>query len=253
MNTSPQTLHNPAARRGRLRTLTGGSVLVLAIGMLLIAGMLGAARAQALLQQVQETGQPGYLSLQADQVEPHWQNLKPADRVFWQLEANLADAPEADLALELRSEGELVSAANMLVAVTTCTELFQQLDEHSTPQCPGDVTQVLAETSLGNVAQPASGTIFELAQLTAAHPRNVLVTLGPAAHAQPAAMAGTSMKVGVGFHAKGVTSQPGNDIPKPPGLVATGVDVALILLAIVGIILLAVGIGLLRSTGGVRA
>lgn len=230
-------------RRGRLRSLTGVICVTLAAGLLLAGSVLGISRAAAVWHEIFETGRPGYLTLRADQVAPHWQDLSPGDRVNWQIEASLDDAISSTLDLELRSDGSLVNTGEMLVSVTACTSDFDTSDVN--PRCTGDATTVLAETPLSAVAHADHGEIFSLARLHAGTPRYLLVTLSIPAAADAANMSGSSMRVGVGLHASGDSATVNPD--RPPALAATGTDLLILLLLAVGLIGLIAGIMLLRK------
>lgn len=197
----------------------GARVLMTISVFALVAGsVLGVSRASAILQEVAETGLPGFLSLRADPLSPHWRNLTPGAEVHWLIEASLADADSSTLSLELRSEGPLVDAGAMQVSVTTCDVEFSRIDSVAAPICGGQANAVISDVRLSSIAQADHGEIFPLADLHTDSPRHLLVSLGVAPQAQMNNPAGMSMRVGVGLHASGESDPPGTP------LTATGID-----------------------------
>jgi len=237
------TEHQALPRRGRLRSLIGAICVTLAAGLLLAGAVLGVSRAAAVWHDVFETGRPGYLTLRADQVAPHWQDLSPGDRVNWQIEASLDDALSSTLDLEMRSDGSLVNTGEMLVSVTACTTGFDT--SNVTPRCTGNAATVLADTPPSEVAHADHGEIFSLARLHAGTPRYLLVTLSIPAAADAVHLSGSSMRVGVGLHASGDAATV--DPNRPPKLAATGTDVLILLLLGLGLLGIIAGIMLLRK------
>lgn len=239
----------PQQLRPRRRPIggVGTAVLTASVLALIASAALGVNRASALLHEISETGLPGYLALHADPVAPNWQDLTPGDTVHWLMSASLSDAQTSSLDLELRSEGALVQAGELQVAVTACTEPFSSHGPGTTPGdfiCESDASTVVEQTPLSAVAQPERGDLYALARLHAGAPRYLLVTLSVPETADLQAMAGTSMQVGVGLHASGDSDS--STMP-PPTLVVTGADLYILGLLGVGLFGVVIGVALIRS------
>ncbi len=225
-----------SARGGRHgRTPAFALLASLSVALLLAGSMLVAERAFAVLQQVSETGRPGYLVLSSDPSSPRWTELGPGQTVYWVVEARLHDEERARLALELRSDGPLVRAAAMTVAVNGCAAPYRAsaslaVADAPRPVCPRAEQTVLPAARLESVAASPSGEMIELGPLARVAPRQLLVTLALAPTAPVAELEGAEARIGVGLHASGEGGSAPHS-PEPP-LVATGEDaLALALLA----------------------
>lgn len=236
---SRQHLVAPRRPMRRAPILAAVGLIFVAVFVLSAGTILGVSRASAMLRDIAETGRQGFLSLRADPASPEWRDLKPGDRVYWQVEASLSDADSSALSLELRSDGELVNAGEMIVSVTTCDVEFLAGTPGSAPACGGQSSVVLANARLASIAQADRGDVFVLAELRAGSPRYLLVSLGVTASASSQAMAGTSMRVGVGLHASGDSDAENHEPPLP--LPNTGTDTAVLSL---------LGVGLATATAG---
>ena len=228
------------------RWFVGMMLTLFSVIALSLSGVAGISRAVATWHEVQETGVPGYVSLRSDQAAPYWSDLSPGEQVNWQIEVTLQDAESSTLDLELRSQGELVHAGQMMTSVSACNTEFEKTGELNTPLCPEQSVNVLSETRLSDIAHPDQGQVFRLARLDADTPRYILVTLGISPSADPRAIADTSMNLGVGLHASGATTSVEHRKPQPT-LPATGVDIAILVLLAVGLTTIMLGTYLMKS------
>lgn len=208
-----------------------------ASSLLLLTGILFTAeRANAYLEDVTENGEQGLLSLRADPHPFHWQNPQPGEEKYWLIEASLADAEEGSLSLEMRADGDLVTASGITAAITECSVPFTGSDGlDAQPECSGDITEVLPSTPISTMAGPQEGKTFPMMRILEGEPRNLLVTLGVPEDAQ---VPDGSATFAVRFHASGDSAVPLEE--EPNDLAQTGSNALALTLLAVGVI----GLGL---------
>ncbi len=237
MTSSP--VSRPRARRW---SLTATLVVVLSTGALAAGSALVVGRASAALQQVAETGRPGYLVLRSDPGVPQWQDLSVGDTVHWLVEASLENAERSSLRLELRADGTLIDAGGMTAEVVACSVPFLADGDLSVPQplppeCPGEESSVLPRSPLGEIARSASGDLVPLADLRRDAPRHLRVTLSLSPAASGEEIARRTARIGVGLHAAG-------DDPGELGVTGEGIGSDLVAVLVLGTGLIGLGAGL---------
>lgn len=215
----------------------GASVLIVATG-----GIAVGTRAYAVFEAVKETGTPGMIVLRSDPGTPVWTEVEAGDQLNWLVEVRLTDAQSAELRLDVDAAGQLLSVADMDVAITTCDVGFHVTESLSaanaaTPACDGVVTTVLTRSSLADIE--ANG--FELVPLPAiaqGEPQELLVEIFLAEDADADAVLESRAAIGIGLLAEG------ESLPaaQPPALGNTGADVATASWLAVGLVALGLSI-----------
>lgn len=235
---------------GLSRTARRFGAMLVGLGCLalIVGSALGVQRAQAILQEVKETGLPGYLSLRSAPGTPEWKELTPGTTVHWLIEASLDTAVTSTLDLEMRSSGSLVDLHALDVEVTTCTSMFATTPDLTFAQCPESANVVVPKQPLGNISSEHDGTVFALAPLNAEAPRFVLVSLTVPASASGTLTGGEEARIGVGFTASG--DDPQSPAGDPPPLAVTGADYAALSFLSLGILVTGIGLVLLRRRHG---
>ncbi|MBC9936487.1 MULTISPECIES: hypothetical protein [unclassified Leucobacter] len=210
--------------------------------MVALGGALTVVRASATFLEVTETGSPGMLSIARSSETPLWGTLAPGDTMHWLVEARLTDADSGTLSLEFRADGALVDSFGMSASVSACSQdfTFASAGSSQVPMCAGTTLPVVPPTPLVAIATASSGVLFPLAELQAAQPRQLLVTLHLPPSAASADVAGQDARVGLALHSSG-QSPPAVDAPAP--LAATGSDA--LALSALALGLLGIGWGVL--------
>ncbi|SKC35782.1 collagen-like protein [Okibacterium fritillariae] len=203
-------------------------VLASVATLVLVAGAsLFSVRAFAVLNDVPETGTPGYLSLRSDPYPAQFLELSPGSPARWQIAADLQDAETARLTLEMRKDGELVDHPRGLeVTVERCDAEWTGLPD--APTCAANPVLVTEATPLDDYS--STSPVFDLDGLTAASGKFLLVTL--AVEDSPEAAADESLMnltgdIGFALTATGdsigatPTPTPSPSTPATPGPSAT--------------------------------
>lgn len=261
---APIQLQRPPSNRGPKCRASGILALFLAATVVLGCGIaLTAQRAWATFEHIVDTGKPGLLTLSVDSSTPMWATLAPGESTQWLVRAELSDAAEGSLSLELDAQGSLVSVGELTAAVASCSQSFTR--ERGTLHCTGASETVLAPTPLRELAPLRHQ--YALADLRANAPRELLVTLQVPDSVSRTDVAGATARVGLGLHTAGdtVPTVPPTDPPvtpptKPPplapdpastsgaaGLAVTGADLTALGLLAAGLAGLGAALALLQA------
>lgn len=237
---------SPGYRANGILALFLASTVVLGCGIALTA-----QRAWATFEHIVDTGKPGLLTLSVDSSTPMWATLAPGESTQWLVRAELSDAAEGSLSLELDAQGSLVSVGELTAAVASCSESYARA--RGALRCAGASETVLAPTPLRELAPLRHQ--YALADLRADAPRELLVTLQVPESASRTDVAGATARVGLGLHAAGdtVPTTPPTDPPVTPptktpppapdpaatpgaaGLAVTGADLTALGLLVAGL------------------
>lgn len=227
-------------RRVAANVMVGASLLIVATASVAIG-----SRAYAVYESVIETGTPGFLVLRSDPGTPQWEHLEPGDELSWLVEVSLTGADAGQLRLEIDAEGDLLAAADMDVAVSTCDAPFEAPESlaepnATPPSCAGTMTTVVTRQSLAQIA--ADGfDLVELPALMQEQPQELLVRLFLAEDADADAVGQSRASIGIGLHGEGDDADaPGPAVP--PLLGSTGADVAAALWLAAGLIALGLSV-----------
>ncbi|MFT7765717.1 hypothetical protein ACMT9Z_07920 [Clavibacter tessellarius] len=239
--------------------LAAAAVLALVGGLSLIG-----ARATAAVIGAGDTGMPGRLSLSSEW-SAAFLDVAPGEPGHWIIQADIADAETATLAVEIRSGGELADLdRGVLLQVDRCDDEWVRsatAPPRTAPTCASGPASVLAPTPLR--AFRGSTDRMDLPDITAAAGEHLMLTasVDPADSGDERIM-GRSGTVAVGLHAQ--SGDPGAAPVAVPvaGPSASGTEGfagilprtgnALDVLALALVAVGALGLGLLARGGAAR-
>jgi hypothetical protein len=223
----------------------------------LVSGLsLFSLRAVAVVNTVTIVQQPGILKLTSNLPHNEVLDLAPGHPVYWQIGADLTQDLTGSLVLEIRKTGDLATNAHgLIVAIERCSDPWLNLK--STPSCGKEQHPVVVATPVDD--NSSNSAVFDLAGITEAHGKYLLVTLSlnaPANVADEDLMSLTG-DVGIGLTAAGdgFPSGPGNAVPgalpadSRATLAMTGIDALALFLVAVGVLGLGAVFSRLRRFG----
>jgi len=179
--------------------LAASAVLALVGGLSLIG-----ARATAAVVGASDTGMPGMLTLSSGW-SAAFLDVAPGEPAHWIIQAEIADAEWATLAVEIRSGGELADLdRGVLLQVDRCDDAWvaaATAPARTAPTCASGSVPVLAPTALREFR--GSTERMDLPDITAAAGEHLLLTasVDPADSGDERIM-GRSGTVAVGLHAQ---------------------------------------------------
>ncbi|TFD88922.1 hypothetical protein [Cryobacterium serini] len=227
----------------------------------LVSGLsLFSLRAVAVVNTVTIVQQPGVLKLTSNLSRDEVLDLAPGDPVYWQIGADLTQDLTGSLVLEIRKTGDLATNAHgLIVAIERCSEPWLNLE--STPSCGEEHHFVLVATPVDD--NSSNSAVFDLAGITEAHGKYLLVTLSLNAptNVDDEDLMSLTGEVGIGLTAAGdgFLSEPGSAVQgslsadSRATLAMTGIDALALFLVAVGVLGLGAVFSLLRRFGPKRA
>ncbi|WP_217491924.1 hypothetical protein, partial [Clavibacter tessellarius] len=188
------------AARAPLRGMLAAAAVLALVGGLSLIG----ARATAAILDTPDTGMPGRLSVSSEWTAA-FLDVAPGEHGHWIIDAGIADAESATLAVEIRSGGELADLdRGVLLQVDRCDDEWvppATAAPRTAPTCVSGTAAVLAPTPLREFR--GSTDRMDLPDITAAAGEHLMLTasVDPADSGDERIM-GRSGTVAVGLHAE---------------------------------------------------